>query len=70
MFGPHKFFDKLTKKIQTLSAKLGLLEEKPEENKFSLIDIPDHELTSEKLKLKRIQIYQKNMLEAKRRKLE
>ena len=30
MFGPHKFFDKLTKKIQTLSAKLGLLEEKPE----------------------------------------
>ena len=42
MFGPHKFFDKLIKKIQTLSAKLGLLEEKPEENKFSLIDIPDH----------------------------
>ncbi len=46
MFGTSKFFDKLLKKIHNLEIKLGIAEEKPEENKFSLIDVPDHELTS------------------------
>lgn len=47
MFGTvNKAFDKLLKKINELEVKLGLAQEKAEENKFSLIDIPDHELTT------------------------
>ena len=70
MFGPNKALDKLNKKIHSLEIKLGLVEEKPDENKFSLVDVPDHELTSEKLKLKRIQVYQKNMIEVRKKKQE
>jgi hypothetical protein len=43
--------------------KLGLIPEQPEEKKFSLIDIPDHELPPEKIKFKRMQIYQKKAVE-------
>lgn len=48
--------------------KLGLVEVKGEENKFNLISIPDHELPPEKLKYKKLQIYQKQALEARRQK--
>lgn len=70
MFGTSKFFDKLVKKINELEMKLGLSQEKNDENKFSLIDVPDHELTTDKLKMKRIQVYQKNMMESRKRKQE
>ena len=70
MFGTSKFFDKLVKKINELEMKLGLSQEKNDENKFSLIDAPDHELTTDKLKMKRIQVYQKNMMESRKRKQE
>lgn len=42
MFGANKAFDKLVKKIHSIEIKLGLVEEKTDENKFSLINIPDH----------------------------
>jgi hypothetical protein len=42
MFGHHKPHDQLIKKIKSLELKLGLVEEKTEEKKFLLIDIPDH----------------------------
>jgi actin-related protein 5 len=46
--------------------KLGLVEEKGEDSKFSLISIPDHELPPEKLKYKKLQLYQKQALELRR----
>lgn len=70
MFGSNKAFDKLVKKMHSLQIKLGLVEEKTDENKFSLISIPDHELSSDKLKLKRIQVYQKSMIEIRKKKQE
>ena len=42
LFGPTKTFEKLLKKIKSLEIKLGLAEEKTDENKFSLVDVPDH----------------------------
>lgn len=42
MFGEHHAHDKLEKKIHSLQIKLGLIEEKGDENKFNLINIPDH----------------------------
>lgn len=68
MFGEHKPHDKLEKKIRSIEVKLGLIEEKPEENKFHLISIPDHELPPDKLKYKKLQIYQKQALELRRQK--
>lgn len=44
------------------------MEEKGEESKFSLISIPDHELPPEKLKYKKLQIYQKQAMEIRRQK--
>jgi hypothetical protein len=44
MFGEHKPFDKLEKKIKMLEIKLGLIEDQPELNKFTLIDTPDSEI--------------------------
>lgn len=62
IFGEHKPHDKLEKKIRSLEVKLGLVEEKNEEGKFNLINIPDHELPPEKIKYKKLQIYQKQAL--------
>lgn len=70
MFGSSKIHDKILKKINVLEIKLGLVEQKQSESKFSLVDIPDHELTADKLKMKRIQVYQKNMIEFRRKKNE
>lgn len=68
IFGEHKPHDKLEKKIKSLEVKLGLVEEKADENKFHLINIPDHQLPPEKLKYKKLQIYQKQALEIRRQK--
>jgi hypothetical protein len=68
IFGDHHAHDKLAKKIHALQVKLGLAEEKGEESKFSLINVPDHELPPEKLKYKKLQLYQKQALEARRQK--
>jgi hypothetical protein len=68
MFGHHKPHEKLIKKIKSLETKLGMIQEQSEEKKFSLIDIPDHELTPEKLKFKRMQTYQKKAMEERREK--
>ncbi len=51
-----------------MQVKLGLAEERGEESKFSLINVPDHELPPEKLKYKKLQLYQKQALEARRQK--
>ena len=66
MFGDHHPHDKLLKKIHLLEVKLGIAEDKNIESKFSLINVPDHELPPEKLKYKKLQIYQKQAVEAKR----
>ena len=42
IFGESHPHDKLLKKIHILEVKLGLVEEKAEENKFNLINVPDH----------------------------
>lgn len=68
MFGQHHSHDKLLKKIHAVEIKLGLAEEKGEEGKFNLISIPDHELPPEKIKYKKLQIYQKQALELRRQK--
>lgn len=52
----------MEKKIKSLEVKLGLVEEKGEDTKFNLISIPDHELPPEKLKYKKLQIYQKQAI--------
>ena len=51
-----------------LEVKVGLVEAKGQQNKFNLINIPDHELPPEKLKYKKLQIYQKQAFEARKEK--
>ena len=68
IFGEHKAYDKLVKKIKDLCIKLGLIEEKQEEKKFCLVDIPDHELAPEKVKFKKMQMYQKKAWEERQMK--
>ena len=58
----------MEKKIKSLEVKLGLVEEKGEDTKFNLISIPDHELPPEKLKYKKLQIYQKQAIEIRKQK--
>ena len=62
IFGDHHPLEKLDKKMKAIELKLGLIQDKTEDTKFNLISIPDHELPPEKLKYKKLQIYQKQAI--------
>ena len=69
LFGKNKPFGIMKKKIRDLEVKLNIKNTEAEQKKFAFLEIPDSELAPDKLRLKRLQEYQKQAQEKRQQKL-